>query len=327
MTTQSRAARHGRYLAGWFAAIAISVVVTTACASDGGTASDSDRRSASRCNRPRANGRTEATLSSGGVPRRFLVYVPSSYDGTERMPLVVALHGSLLTADAQLEMSDLEQTAGTGGFLVVAPQAANEPPEWNIPGVPSFTGEVLEGAPDDIRFIGDLLDRLIKQFCVDDRRIYATGYSGGARFASQLACDLADRIAAIAPVAGIRYPDDCEATRPVPVIAFHGTADTQNPYEGGGPEYWGYGVQEAVGRWVHHNRCTSESVRPHAPAVTVQEWDKCASNSNVVLFAIDGGGHLWPKKGGGAESGGEGVDASGELWKFFTKHSLPARDE
>jgi hypothetical protein len=60
-----------------------------------------------------------------------------------------------------------------------------------------------------------------------ENRIYAIGFSSGARMSSRLACDLSDRMAAIGPVGGLRYPEDCAPTRPVPVIAFHGKRDDQ----------------------------------------------------------------------------------------------------
>src|SRR5205814_3358644 len=84
----------------------------------------------------------------------------------------------------------------------------------------------------DLQFVRNLLDELDRTLCVDDRRIYATGYSNGAFLSSAIACVLADRVAAIAPVAGVLSLPGCAPSRPIPVIAFHGTADPIVTYDG-----------------------------------------------------------------------------------------------
>ncbi|MGW3571904.1 hypothetical protein ACWDSL_49920 [Streptomyces sp. NPDC000941] len=85
--------------------------------------------------------------------------------------------------------------------------------------------------------------------------------------ASLLACRLADRIAAIAPVAGLRAgnpdpsdptrpePGSCAPARPVPVLAFHGQQDPVNPNTGGGPGCWPYSVPAAIDRWGTLDGC------------------------------------------------------------------------
>ena len=72
---------------------------------------------------------------------------------------------------------------------------------------------------------------------------------------SRLACELSESIAASGPVAGVRYPEDCNPTRPVPVITFHGKNDTVNHYshQVDSPDYWRMGVEDAIGGWVKKN--------------------------------------------------------------------------
>src|SRR5262249_39003979 len=86
---------------------------------------------------------------------------------------------------------------------------------------------------DDVVFLTAVLDQVESALCVDERRVYADGYSDGAIFTSFLGCDLSDRIAAIGTVDGLTAVADCKVTRPVPVIAFHGTADPYISYTGG----------------------------------------------------------------------------------------------
>ena len=191
--------------------------------------------------------------------------MPSSYDGHHRLPLVLTLHGSQSDAVEQLVRSEMPSNAERYRLCRRVPPG--------IPaGVPRFPLEragrhVAPGpAPDDEQFLSDAIDYL-EGTLLDARRVYGTGYSGGGRMISQYACDHADRLAAIAPVAGLRagypttvpgvFPDPatCTPTRPVPVIAFAGTADPVNPYPGGGAPYWQYGVPQALARWAEINGC------------------------------------------------------------------------
>src|SRR3954467_6077107 len=156
------------------------------------------------CDRPSATGQeTSLSVSSGGVSRTALVYVPSNYGAHRRLPGVPSLHGSQSAAAAQMMRSEMPSAAEQDGFIAVAPQGALAAPpgfRWNVPGVTTTD----PNAPEDEQYLSDLLDRLQATLCIDAQRIYGAGYSGGGRMISQYACDHADRVAAIAPVAGLR---------------------------------------------------------------------------------------------------------------------------
>jgi poly(3-hydroxybutyrate) depolymerase len=104
---------------------------------------------------------------------------------------------------------------GTGIKLVLTPEPA-----------------ALENV-DDVAFTSDMIDRISAEYCVDPSRIYATGMSNGAFMSYRLTCELAGRIAAIGPVAGVTVVDPSLFSRPVPVIPFNGTADLLVWYDGG----------------------------------------------------------------------------------------------
>lgn len=82
--------------------------------------------------------------------------------------------------------------------------------------------------------VAALLDQLEGIACVDPDRVFATGISNEAFLAHRLGCELADRIAAIAPVAGGNLMLVCDPARPVSVLQFHGLADAVVPFEGFG---------------------------------------------------------------------------------------------
>jgi polyhydroxybutyrate depolymerase len=129
---------------------------------------------------------------------------------------------------------------------------------------------------------------------------------------SLLACAMPERIAAIAPIAGVEFPPPCVG-RPMPVVAFHGTADPIVPYGGGGlnaqriadTEYYAgklppglpppLGVDDSMRLWADHNGCdpnfSDVAVAPH---VKHRTWPHCAAATE--LYIVDGGGHAWPGK-------------------------------
>ncbi|RYD18890.1 MAG: polyhydroxybutyrate depolymerase, partial [Lysobacteraceae bacterium] len=101
------------------------------------------------------------------------------------MPLVILLHGSTGTGAEMMRESGLATTADAHGFIVVSPNggiAAERGYVWNIPGVPTVTGALPgKDARDDVAYITGLIDRLVATGCVDAKRVYATGLSGGGR--------------------------------------------------------------------------------------------------------------------------------------------------
>jgi polyhydroxybutyrate depolymerase len=264
---------------------------------------------------PAPAGRSEQAIESGGLSRRAVLYVPRSA-GTGAHPLVFTLHGSGGTPEAQLELSGLEALAEEHGFVLLAPEGVDQ--RWNVP--------VDAAKPDDVRFISDAIDRTGTLACIDRQRVFATGFSGGGRMVSQLACDLSDRIAAIAAVGGIRFPGPCSAARPFPIVAFHGTADEVNPYDGGGQPYWGTGVEPAISGWAQHNACDTRSDAQFSPNVLEISQGGAGCGNEVVLYRIDGFGHSWPGVLGSAPAGGSGaaseVTANQLLWRFFERHPL-----
>ena len=307
------------------------VVVVGATAS--GVAPAAPASNSSACGR-RSAGSTTVTIDQGSTRRTALVHAPAGYTGTTPVPLVLNLHGSGSTADHQRLFTGMNRTANADGFVVAYPQGAivdGSGFDWNVPGQPLIGGrKVPAGSPSDVAFLGTLITKLEGAYCIDAHRVYATGFSGGSRMTSQLGCTLAGRLAAIAPVSGLRFPAGCRASRPEPVLSFHGTADPVDPFGGHGQAYWTYGVSEAARRWAAHDGCSAkpETKRP-AATVTLTVYGGCEGAAAVELYAIAGEGHEWP--GGptlppsltrvlGPQS--NVVDANAVMWRFFAAHPL-----
>ena len=249
----------------------------------------------------------EQRLSSGGRERTYRLFVPPGFASRSRLPLVLDLHGSGGTSAGQARTSGFEDVAGKEGFVVATLQADGG--RWNVP--------IADGRADDVAYVSDVIDHVAAQVCTDLARVYATGFSGGARMSSLLACRLNSRIAAIAPMAGLRWPGPCDG-RPVPVLTFHGLADTQNAYTGqaaGRGGEWLESVPDALAGWAGHNRCGPGALLedPPGPLSTIR-YEGCAGGAEVRLIRIDGMGHRWAR---------DEVDATAAMWQFFQRHALP----
>ena len=304
------------------------------------TASTSAKK---KCNRPQAPGQITVPLVSAGVDRPFLLHVPSGYNGRKPIPLVLNLHPSNGNNQAQMDVSQMGPAADRNRVAVAAPNGAvvqgPSSYSWNIPGVPLTTGTFPpEGTPNDELYLLDVIRAAGRTVCIDPDRVYLTGYSGGARMASQMACDYSKKIAAIAPVAGLRAgvpqetsPDvwapslgTCSPKHPVSVLTFHGTADGTNPYLGNDEPRWGYSVEAALARWAEIDDCKQSASDQTTPSATLITHSRCESRSSVGLYESTGAGHTWPGSAGGADVDAS-IDATQLMLSFFKKHSLEQR--
>jgi len=287
--------------AGFVVAAAWAAIVWTfAAPAQGGAAT-------AACALAAPSGVTEQRLSSGGVPRTYRLFVPPGYDGRRPLPLVLDLHGSGGNAAGQARNSSFEALAAREGFLVASLEAVDS--RWNVP--------VAEGRADDVVYASDVIDDVAARVCLDSSRVYATGFSGGARMSSLLGCKLSSKLAAIAPMAGLRAPSGCEA-RQIPVLTFHGLADRQNTYDGHvesrGAE-WVESVPEALAGWAEHNGCKRGPALEDPPGpLSTLRYDAC--NAEVSLIRIDGMGHQWAR---------DEIDATRAMWDFFESHALGER--
>ena len=261
------------------------------------------------------------TLTHGGVERSYRLHLPDGYDRSAT-PLVLNFHGFTSSPDAQATYSIMNATADREGFAVAYPQGTGSPASWNAG---ACCGSALENDVDDVGFVSAMIDDIGAKLCLDESRVYSTGLSNGGFLSYRLACELADRIAAIAPVAGVDGMASCEPSRAVPVLHFHGTQDTLVPYEGS--DSYGFpSVEETMTSWAERNGCTGErQVTYEQGDARCEAWSACNEGSAVELCVIDGGGHTWPGGLVPAVVGktSQDVSASDRMWEFFAAHPLP----
>jgi len=270
--------------------------------------------------------RDNGSFVSSGEKREYLLYVPRSYDRSKPTPLVISMHGAGLWGASQRDISRWNRIADNAGCIVVCPARLGGK------GVRVWRAEPGDGLMKDVRFISELIDTLRASYNIDSTRIYANGLSNGGGMSFVLSCTLSDRIAAVGMVAAAQtLPWTwCTDQRPVPMIAFHGTADPDVPYNGGSawisPRPFP-NVPRWTANWARRNRCGANPVESTvAPDVTRRTYTQCADDATVVFYTIDGGGHTWP--GGmplpewfvGRTT--RSIDATRLMWAFFTEHPL-----
>lgn len=288
--------------------------------------------------RPLESGYHERKLQMDDRERIYFIYVPASYNNNGPTPMVLNLHGGGGTPKAQRHTSMMTKVSDREGFIVVYPQGTNRRGKI-IPGYTWNAGACCGWAQkheiDDTAFIGALIDDLRKLINIDEKRIYATGHSNGAMMCYRMACELSDRIAAIAPVSGPMQMKGCRPSRPVPIMHFHGTDDPFVPFEGGKgprslPGQFFASVDETIKFWLEVNGIDSIKPKASRKGNAVKSYFGPGTNgAEVVLWRLEGGGHTWP----GGQFGffkektlglmNTDISASNLMWEFFRRHSLP----
>jgi polyhydroxybutyrate depolymerase len=245
-------------------------------------------------------------VTVGGLQRTYLVHVPAGL--AQPNGLVINLHGAGMTAGQQAAMTNYNAVADQHGFVVAYPDGIDL--SWadgRGASVPDRQGV------DDVGFLVALVDRLTQDFGIDRGRVFATGMSAGAFMASRLACERADVVAAIAPIAGTlgsAFP--CAPSQPISVLEIHGTADQVVPFNGG-PMLGRGGASDIVAapamaqKWRELNGCPAVVEDSPAPAVHRFTSSGCAGGTEVAFVQVDGGGHTW-------------LDASPASGQFFATH-------
>jgi polyhydroxybutyrate depolymerase len=279
----------------------------------------------------------EHSLRHQDQVRSYLLHLPetaepggSKADRSERLPLVMVLHGGGGNAANAARMSGMSAIADRENFLVVYPNGSGRLRRamltWNAG---NCCGKALDDQVDDVGFLNAVIDDVAQRHRIDPRRVYVTGLSNGGMMAYRLGCETPDRFAAIAPVAGAMNVE-CRPSVPLSVIAFHGTADEHVPYAGGAPTTSvdrhprvDTPVQETIAFWTKFNACRASSTETVAE-VRTDTMTNCTDGTEVQLNTLKDFGHAWPGGEKGSRRGDDptaSINASEVMWKFFERHS------
>lgn len=269
------------------------------------------------------------SIEFGGQKRSYHFHLPTGYTPKKAFPLVVALHGAGMTARIMELFSGLTTKADEAGFIVVYPNGTGTFQTWNAG---AFPGRFNRS--DDIGFLDKLLDDVESIANVDTKRIYVTGMSNGGMMSYRVGAELSHRVAAIAPVAGTLVLAKWEPKHPMPVLHFHGTEDNLVPYKGSpkfSPDFVSFRpVEDAIRTCVKANGCDETAKVSELPTpkdklkVTRKEYPAGPTGAEVILYVVEGGGHIWPGRpipGPFLGPTTYNIAANDIIWDFFKQHS------
>jgi polyhydroxybutyrate depolymerase len=264
-------------------------------------------------------------LTVGGHERSYILSIPQGIIRRKPAPVILGFHGGGSTPRQFARITELSEKAGNAGFIVVYPAGFRR--SWNAGDCcpPAQTQGV-----DAVKFVKALLDDLAAVVNFDVQRVFATGWSNGGKMVYRLACELSDRFAAIVVVDSGLGITDCRPTRPIPILHFHGTADTFHPYFGGPgiiPGLDELGAPKTIRHWVQLNQCTNETdVTYKNGNATCVTHTNCKEGAVVTLCTIVGMGHQWPghtvRFPRSLGPGTDDISATDTLVSFFQTHPM-----
>lgn len=303
-----------------------SLLLLCVCSCSSGAASTSDGPDAANdvaesmgCKDPQVSPGEllEIQLEHDGLLREYWLYVGRGADSAARKPLVLNFHGLTSDPERQRSMSGMWSAADERGAVVATPRGISKSFNGG-----SCCGQFVSPAndADDLGFSRAIVTDVRQQVCVDDRRVYSTGMSNGGYMTEYNGCKSADVFAAIAPVSALGLPQpSCEPSRPMPLIAFNGTADSLVSYED---------TRESVDAWVARNGCSDEPRRERYGESHCDTWSDCRDGVEVVSCTVSGMDHCWPGSIDSLRSLCEStkvadIDATKMMWDFFERFKLP----
>jgi len=261
-----------------------------------------------------AGGEQTRSLQSGTVTGTFELSVPRTYRPRHPSALILAFYGFGSDPAQFAALTKLPERGSTDGYLVVVPHTQGSESEWQ-----------LNARGTDAAFVDGVVNFVETTYCIDRGSVFAAGFSAGAAFTIIYSCARQSRVTAIATVA-VEFQLGC--TRPMPILAFHGTADPLVPFRNGAiglslPGIKVRGTQLNMGDWARLDRCRVAARRRRIGSqVILQQWDRCRRATAVALYTVVGGGHSWP----GADSKDalglttQQVNATAEMLSFFGRY-------
>ncbi len=260
----------------------------------------------------------------GGLIRNYRIYIPAAYTQGTPVPVVFNLHGYGSNMLEQEQYGDYRAIADTANFIIIHPNGTpdgNNELNWNSFGLTTV---------DDIGFLSRLLDTVMTNYSVNPTRVYSTGMSNGGFMSYHLACNLSNRITAVASVTGsmtIANMNACSPNHPTPIMQIHGTADGTVPYLGNS---FMVAIETLVTNWVNENNCNATPITINVPNISTTDgctathytYTGGTNGATVEFYEVTGGGHTWP--GAPIAIGVTNMDfsASKEIWRFFSQFSL-----
>ena len=264
-----------------------------------------------------------SSLTLNGTTRNYILFIPGSYDPSTPAPLVFSFHGYSSNAALNMNYTGFTAISDTAGFILVHPDGtldASSTPHWNV------GGWTVGSTADDVGFTEAMIDEISASYNINSNRVYSCGMSNGGYMSFKLACELSDRIAAIASVTGSMTPQissACNPSHPTPVLQLHGTSDPTVPYNGS--PAWTLAIDDVIDYWVDFNNCNTTPIitaitdNDPSDGTNVEHYVYSGGDNGVTTehFKVYNGEHDWFGVWGNMD-----INSSIEIWKFFSKYDM-----
>ena len=265
---------------------------------------------------------TVGNIEHDGINRDYRIHLPPDFNISESLPLVFNLHGFTSNAFQQEIYSGMNAVSDSARFIICYPNGINA--AWNV-GWPGGS------TADDLGFIEAMIDEFTSLYNINTNRVYSCGMSNGGFMSYNLACNLPDKIAAIASVTGSMVPgtiDNCQPNIARPIMEIHGTSDGTVPYNGS--PVIAAPIEEVVAHWVSLNNCSSISDTTEIPNINTTDlstatridYNQCDPQKMVSLIKVENGGHTWPGSVIPIGTTNQDFNASVTIWEFFNQFTL-----
>lgn len=244
--------------------------------------------------------------------RNFSIKLPSNYSNLERVPMVLVLHGYNNEVKGIGEYTGFDQMAEKKGFIAVYPYGTINENGYYIWNAGNLYNEWTQGAKD-VEFIDSLIHFMVKNYSIDEKKIFVVGHSNGSMMAYRLAAELSGKIAAAACVSGQMVDNKAIPEYPIAIMHIHGDADMVVPHTG--TTEFGFqipAIDEVIKKWLDWNHCSSiPTILTHDQNITALKW---RGDAEVRLYLLHGQGHNWPSMEHG------GWSATENIWNFFEEN-------
>jgi polyhydroxybutyrate depolymerase len=251
-------------------------------------------------------GLNDRSFVHDGNSRNYNIYIPTT-ENNDSLPLVFNFHGFGGDANSYMQTADLRSIAEVEKFILIYPQGTslNGYSHWNA-ALPSATNK---SSADDIGFIHSLYTSLLGELNIDERKVYAIGYSNGGMFSYALACYRENFITAVVSVSGVMLDttSSCTPSQPASVMHIHGENDTVIPYNGNA-DY--NAVSSVISFWINFNVTDQSAIETnHADLnATAYVYNNGSNGVKVEHYKMIGSGHIWFS------------EMNQRIWNFLSQH-------
>lgn len=180
------------------------------------------------------------TFTSEGTNLNYRILYPNNFDKNKKYPLFLFLHGAgergednkrQLIHGSKLFKDKIDQYPA----IVVMPQCPTNDYWANVNRQETPNGLRFEFFDDrpfnpSLKAVVSLMDSLLAEKYIDDKRFYVSGLSMGGMGVWELLNKMPEKIAAAAPICGGGSTNAAFNMTNVPIWALHGIKDTTVPY-------------------------------------------------------------------------------------------------